>query len=243
MKSIKNLVEYYDELFPVTESKKSFYSDFSKDRSTPLHYLSVQCGTGLLENILAKIGHDVTGIENTEELLRSANLRRRSQLMFIRFFQMDIPEMSKFLGKSFYNVISILNSRLMFFRNRQSIRDFFSDCKKLLASDGVLVIELINFERFDSHGMFNLKLRESVRSKLFTEFICDDNDRVTVSVNVENSSGKILPVLSNEEIYPLTPEEIERFAEESGFKSAEFYADFEKNPFTGNEESFVVMVS
>ena len=89
MKSIKNLVEYYDELFPVSSLKKSFYSEFAKTYKTPVHFLSVDCGTGFLESSLAREGHDVTGIENVEELLQSANLRRRSQLMSIRFFQME----------------------------------------------------------------------------------------------------------------------------------------------------------
>ncbi|MBQ0039926.1 MAG: methyltransferase domain-containing protein [Treponema sp.] len=243
MNAIKNLVEYYDELFPISEAKKSFYQDISKNSKTPVHFLSVNCGTGFLESSLARQGHDVTGIENEEELLQTANLRRRSQLMSIRFFQMQIPDMSKFLGKSFYNVISVLNSRIMFFPGPQAIRNFFSDCKKLLALQGVLVLELINFDAHQHDMMFQLKTRESVRSKLFTEIFKAEDGSSMISANVENSSEKLLPVLKDVPVYPLTPAEIEHFAEEAGFTNAEFYADFDKTPFTGNEESFVVMVS
>ncbi|WP_407397126.1 class I SAM-dependent methyltransferase [Treponema sp.] len=242
MRSIKNLVEYYDELFPVTEAKKSFLSNFAGEFKTPVHFLSIQCGTGLLENHLARQGHDVTGIENAEELLQAANLRRRSQLMFIRFFQMFIPDIAKFLGKSFYNVIYVMNNRLMFFPGAEAIQNFMCDAKKLLAPQGILVFEMVNFEKFGDSKLVTLKTRESVRSKLFTEILTDENGERTVSINVENSSEKILPVLSNVPVYPVTPTELEHFAEKAGFSSAEFYADFEKSPFNGNEESYVVVI-
>lgn len=240
MITIKNLVEYYDELFPTSETRKKFFSDFSEVFNTPVHFLSIDCGTGLLESILAKKGHDVTGIENTE-LLVSANLRRRSQLMSIRFFQMEKEDMSKFLGKSFYNVISVLNSRIIFM-TRDEIKRFFSDCKKLISENGSIILELINFEKLKDQSMIQLPVRESVRSKLFTEIYEAEDGTRTLTSNVENSSGKILPVLKNVPIYPLMPSEIEQFAEEAGFSSAEFYADFEKSEFTGKEERFIVVI-
>ncbi len=242
MRSIKNLVEYYDELFPVTETEKSFFTGFEKEYSTPIHFLSISCGTGLLENFLSKKGHDVTGIENAEELLHAANLRRRSQLMFIRFFQMFIPDMTKFLGKAFYNVIYVLNSRLMFFPGAKEIQDFLNDVKSLLAPNGVVVFEIANFEKYGDSKLFTLPVRESVRSKLFTEVITDEKGKKTININVENSSEKILPVLTNHPVYPVTPAEIEEFAEKAGFSCAEFYADFQKNPFNGNEDSYIVVI-
>ncbi|MCQ2242300.1 class I SAM-dependent methyltransferase [Treponema sp.] len=239
---IKNLVEYYDELFPVTETKKSFFLEFTKSFKPPVHFLSIQCGTGLLENLLSRQGHDVTGIENAEELLQAANLRRRSQLMFIRFFKMLIPDMTKFLGKAFYNVIYVLNNRLMFFPNAESILAFMVDAKKLLAQDGVLVFEVANFEKHGDAKMITLPTRESVRTKLFTEILTDEKGHRTVNINLENSSEKIIPILNGHPVYAVTATEIEEFAEKVGFTSAEFYADFERTPFTGNEDYYVVVI-
>lgn len=242
MRLIKNLVEYYDELFPVTEAKKNFFSDFAKGCNTPVHYLSISCGTGLLENFLSRKGHDVTGVENEEELLHAANLRRRSQLMSIRFFKMFIPDMTKFLGKSFYNIIYVLNSRLMFFPDAKEIQNFLKDAKVLLAPEGKIVLEIFNFEKYENSKFITLPTRESVRSKLFTEVITNERGNKSININVENSSEKILPVLGNYPVYAVSPAEIEHFAETAGFASAEFYADFDRNPFTGNEDFYVVVI-
>lgn len=239
---IQNLVEYYDELFKVSEAQKNLYTELCENFSSPVRFLRVFCGSGLFESSLSKQGHDVTGIENCEELLHTANLRRRNQLMSIRFFQMEAEDMTKFLGKNFYNVVSILNSRLLFLGGREKIQQFFFDCKKLMSSDGFLVIQCINFENKKDETFFQLKCRESMRAKLFSEIMTAQDNSKLFSMNLETGNGKLLPIVKDIPIYPLLPSEIENFAEDAGFKSAEFFADFDKSEFTGNEEQFVVIL-
>ena len=242
MKFIQNLVEYYDELFKVSEAQKKLYTELCENFSSPVRFLRVFCGSGLFESSLSKQGHDVTGIENCDELLHTANLRRRNQLMSIRFFQMEAEDMTKSLGKNFYNVISILNSRLLFLGGREKIRQFFFDCKKLISTDGFLVIQCINFENRKDEKFFQLKCRESMRAKLFSEIMTEQDDSRLFSMNLETGTGKLLPIVKDIPIYPLLPSEIEDFAEDAGFKSAEFFADFDKSEFTGNEEQFIVVL-
>lgn len=242
MKFIQNLVEYYDELFKVSEAQKKLYTELCENFISPVRFLRVFCGSGLFESSLSKQGHDVTGIENCDELLHTANLRRRNQLMSIRFFQMEAEDMTKFLGKNFYNVISILNSRLLFLGGREKIRQFFFDCKKLVSTDGFLVIQCINFENRKDEKFFQLKCRESMRAKLFSEIMTEQDDSKLFSMNLETGTGKLLPIVKDIPIYPLLPYEIEDFAEDAGFKSAEFFADFDKSEFTGNEEQFIVVL-
>lgn len=242
MKFIQNLVEYYDELFKVSEAQKKLYTELCENFSSPVRFLRVFCSSGLFESSLSKQGHDVTGIENCDELLHTANLRRRNQLMSIRFFQMEAEDMTKFLGKNFYNVISILNSRLLFLGGREKIRQFFFDCKKLISTDGFLVIQCINFENRKDEKFFQLKCRESMRAKLFSEIMTEQDGSRLFSMNLETGTGKLLPIVKDIPIYPLLPSEIEDFAEDAGFKSAEFFADFDKSEFTGNEEQFIVVL-
>lgn len=242
MKFIKNLVEYYDELFPVLEPQKALYSEFCSLYSKPLHFLRVCCGSGLFESYLARQGHDVTGLETCEELLRTANLRRRNQLMSIRFFQMHPADMVRFLGKHFYSVISILNSRILFLGGRQEISAFFSDCHKLLVPGGILVIQAVNFENREHEKMIQLPVKESMRARLFSEVVAVSRQERRISMNLETGSGKVMPVVKDLPVYPLLPCEIEEFAESAGFQSAEFYADYDKSEFTGTQDSFVVLL-
>ena len=74
MESIKNLVEYYDELHPVTLAQQTFYETMTQQFPHPAKLLSIGCGTGALCHRLAKDAVDVTGLETQRELLESANL-------------------------------------------------------------------------------------------------------------------------------------------------------------------------
>ena len=242
MRSLKNLVEFYDELYPITESQRKFYAEMLKTYSMPAKVLRIGCGTGLFESNLAKEGYDVTGIDNAEELLASANLRKRNQLMAIRFFQMNAAEMDRFLAKNFYNVISILNDRICFYSTKKELQEFFVLCKNLIAPGGQFVIQLTNFEGLPEKGLIQLPVRESVRTKLFTELSDSPSGARHISLTIENGSGKLIPVIKDIPFYPLLPSEIEAFAEDAGFSIAEFYADFDKNQFTGNEDSYIVII-
>ena len=242
MEAIQNLVEYYDELFPISEAQKKFYAELCQNYSSPQRLLRIGCGAGLFEHLLAREGKDVTGIETAPEILRSANLRRRNQLMSIRFFQMSVSDMTRFLGKGFYNIISCLENRIVFINTKTMLRKFFFDCKQLLAEGGVLVLGLYNYLHFGTRGMATLPTRESLRAKLFTEMQSRENGTQILVQHVENSSGKLLPVLQDVPMYPILPEEIEQFAKEAGFTKIDFFADFGKNPLTEHSETLVAVI-
>lgn len=242
MESIKNVVEYYDELYPISNEQKSFYTELASKYKIPVKFLRVGCGAGLFEHQLAKDGADVTGLEEYPDLIHSANLRRRTQLMSIHYFQMTTLEMTRFLGKGFYNIISILEDRIIFLHDKTLIRKFFFDCKQLLREEGSLVISLNNFSHFNENNS-TLPVRESLRAKMVSKISKQADDSWIINQNIETGNGRILPVFKDEKIYPLKPEEIEQFAKEAGFTKVEFYSNFDKAVFANSDEKIVAVVS
>lgn len=240
MSTIQNIVEYYDELFPVTTVQKKFYDSLVKEYPNPVKFLRIECGTGMFESILAREGYDVTGIESSEELLRSANMRRRSQLMSIHFFQMNYLDMPRFLGKSFYNIISILDDRILFIHDRTLMRKFFHDVKNLLTESGTFIVTLPNFDIMQALPMQKLPTRVSVRAALYTEMWEREDGKHYIKQNLETGNGRMIPILDDAPIYALKSNEVKEFASEAGFKEIRLYSNFEGAPFTGKEDSIVV---
>lgn len=243
MESIQNLVEYYDELYPVTKSQYDFYEDLMKEYSRPVKFLTIGCGTGVMENYLAKQMTDVTGLETIKELLESATRKHRTQLMALRFFKMSTIEMVRFLGKDFYNVISCLNDRIIFIHDKILLRKFFYDCKQLLAENGKIVLQLANYNLYKNKSSVNLPDVDTIRVSLSTKLEFVNQEEYLLSRNIKTGSGKILPVYQKTSVYPVTGQEIEEFAKEAGFTKIEYYADFAKNPFTEQSPSMVVVIS
>ena len=236
-----NISEYYDELFPVTESQKVFFRGYAKEFPMPVKLLRIGCGAGLFEHLLAREGLDVTGIESSPDLLHSANLRRRNQLMSVRFFQMSYLDMCRFLGKGFYNIVYTLESRIIFIHDKTLLRKFFFDVKQLLKEDGMLVIQMYNFDVFNTKHT-ELPEKESLRVKLYSRIYEQDDGKYVFDQNVETGNGRLLPVMEKAPVYPLSRPELEQFAKEAGFSSIEYYAGYDKAPFTGKEESFVAVI-
>jgi len=88
-----------------------------------------------------------------------------------------------------------------------------------------------------------LPTRKSVRSALFTEISSQSDGIWVLNQEVETGNGKMLPVLEDEKIYPLVPDEIKEFAKEAGFQKIELFSDYNRSPFTGKEESLIALVS
>ena len=243
MNNMKNLIEYYDELYPSDESQRKFFMDLLSCYQVPSKFLRIGCGTGNLESFLAKNGIDVTGLDTNKEILESANLRRRFPNMAIRFFQMSTIEMTNFLGKNFYNVIACLNDKLIYLYDENLMKKFFTDCKLLLSNEGSLVLQLYNYNMLNNEKVVKLKIRESNSSKIMEQIVKTESDGFIINQFLENSSEKIIPLLQRQKVFPIVPEQIEKFAKEAGFTKIEFYEDYSKKPFTPESKTVVCLIS
>ena len=238
----QNIAEYYDELYPVTEEQKVFYQKKMILFKKPVKFLQIGCGSGTFEHNLAREGSDVTGIETSQELLESANRKRRTQLMAVRYFQMSSLEMTRFLGKKFYNIISILNGRIVFTHDKTLMKKFFFDCQQLVSENGFLILELPNFENYSELEKIEFPVRESIRASL-KSVIEKRGEKFYLEQILTNSNDKKLDVTQDAPVYLLRPSEIENFALEAGFSKVELYSDFAENPFTEKSQRVVAVVS
>ncbi|MFA6857302.1 MAG: class I SAM-dependent methyltransferase [Treponema sp.] len=242
MEYIQNVVEYYDELYPVTDTQKKFYANIKKSYSMPVKFLQIGCGTGALEHALAQDGSDVTGLEVSKELIAAASLRKRTQLTAVRFFQLSTLDMTRFLGKGFYNVISCLNSRIIFIHDRILLKKFFFDSKVLLSKDGTLVLALFNFHHTEQAAVTQLPELSSIRVKMISSLKKNGTELMYLNQNIETGNGKILKVMDNEEVYPLTKEEIVAFGKDAGYTKFCFYNSFSMDEYTNNSDMLICMM-
>ena len=236
-----NIVEFYDELYPVTEEQKVFYKNLSGKFKAPVKILSIGCGNGSFEHNLARQGSDVTGLETSQELLESANRRRRTQLMSLRFFQMSTLEMGRFLGKHFYNIISVPNGRLIYINHKTLLSKFFYDCRQLVSDDGVILIDIPNFLKYSGNTEIILPDRKSIRTVLHSKIITK-NEQPLFFQELECSSGK-KTITCDAPVYLPVKEEIECLAKENGFSNAEFFSDFSKNAFSKESDRLIALIS
>ena len=230
MEKIQNIVEYYDEVYPVTEEQINFFNEESSCFEKPVRFLRIGCGTGMFEISLAKQGADVTGVEPFKELLDSANRHRRTQLMTVRFFLMSTLEINRFLGKGFYNIISCLDNRIELIDDPILIRKFFFDIKELITKNGKFILKLRNFAKIKK-PVEQLPDISNIRITFKTQIRTLNDGTKLLDQDIVTGNGHTASVFKDTKIYPLSKEEIITFAKEVGFKNFKFYSDFNKNEF------------
>lgn len=239
----QNIAEYYDELYTVSEDQKVFYQKEMSLFHQPVKLLRIGCGTGSFEHTLAKEGADVTGLETSQELLSSANRKSRTQVMSIRYFNMSSLEIGRFLCKGFYNIISILNGRIIFTHDPTLMEKLFYDCHELLSETGHLILNLPNFEKYNFEKPVVLPEQKSIRVSLRTKIIKKDDGICYEYQTIETGNGRILKVTKDAPVYPIKRSEIENFAKKAGFSKIEFYNDFKKAPFSEDSNEIVAVIS
>ncbi|MGI5173281.1 class I SAM-dependent methyltransferase [Treponema sp. OMZ 840] len=217
MEFLENLVEYYDELYPVSDEQVSFFNRFLEQYSSPVKVLRIDCASGAFEHTLARQGFDVTGTDASREFINTAVRRRRTPNAGVRFFQMAPVEIGRFLAKDFYNCIYILEDSLYFIGDEILLRKFFCDCRSVLAFGGALVLHIPGFPA----------VRESIRIKLVSVLEKDEHSGSTLlTQNLERGAAQLVPVRSKTPVFMPPAETILNFAKEAGFSSFLFYSDW-----------------
>ncbi|HZK20529.1 MAG TPA: class I SAM-dependent methyltransferase [Treponemataceae bacterium] len=237
------MIEYYDELYPVSKGQKDFFNNLFTSYKMPTRFLGIGCGTGSFEHDLALLGHDVTGTDTSAEMLESANRRRRMPNTAIRFFLMSTVEMTRFLGSSFYNCIACLNSKIILIHDQTLLRKFFFDCKSLLSENGTLVLQLGNFTLLEDTNTFTLPVQKSIRASLHSTLEETEDEKYLLTQTIDRGDNRFLPILDKAPIQPITPDIINTYAKEAGFSTITYYNGWTQEPFTGEDANIVCLLS
>lgn len=243
MDNFSDYVEYYDELYPISDSLKKYCENLKQKSNFSPRALQIGCNTGTFCFHLARSGWDSTGTETIQPLLDSANTKKRTQLLSIRFFKLSTTEMNKFLGKKFYNAIFCLDGRITLLQNRENLKNFFTDSKTLLADNGQLIISTFNLENFKPNTTVSLADKKTIRVDKTTIINIDQQENAFLTTKLITGSNRISPVFTKQPIFPLTKKDILSFGKDAGFSNINFYRDFDLSPFNEKSDLFIAILS
>lgn len=236
MDLLQNLIEYYDELYPVVDTQKKFFEKVLNTYQMPAKILRIGCATGVFEHYLARLGHDVTGIGSSSAFIDSAVLRRKLPNTAIRFFHMMPTEMTHFLGKNFYNIIASLEGDLCFIYDETLRRKYFYDCHTLLADGGCLIIHTPDIAATRN------STRVSLHSKIKCTSYVSEEDTYTLMQDIVREDGRRISVHEMTKIAPLTCVEIKQLALGAGFTSVECFSCYDLKSLSDNDTATLFVI-
>ncbi|AHC16716.1 class I SAM-dependent methyltransferase [Salinispira pacifica] len=148
----QKISESYEELFPSSQEKLEFVMGFLPEINSS-RVIDIGCATGQMLFQLRKAGiSSGVGIDLDEHMIREGERRlRRENISGIEFHVGDMRHFSEIPGLNNADLISCMGNTLAYLPDSQgpdsdSLDRFLEQCKSLLAAEGILVIQILNYQ-------------------------------------------------------------------------------------------------
>lgn len=242
---IKRWTDFYEELFPADPVQDDFFDSLlaNAQSAQPAKFLSVECGPG---NLSMKLGkkYDVTVTDQFAEFTKIVNEKIVSQGTKINVFNLNPVDISRFLPKNHYDVIACLNYRLIFLKDRGLAKKFMLDAYMMLADGGFLVLDLINFSKYDfSATKIDLPERRCEHATLYSSLIKNtETANYKLFQHIVTAEGTMIEEVKDEVVTPISLETFKTAADEMGFTSIEFFSDYNKTPYSLESDRIICLL-
>ena len=223
-------IELYGNLYEINKAEENFYINLLNEFPQHAKALNVEAGLALLPSKLA-YKYDVTVTDSHEQFIKHILTKQTNSEIQPPTFHIDSADIAKYLGKEFFNVIFSINSRLMFLKNRDAVVSLLKDTMSLLTKNGYVVFDMINFSRYNlENDTFDIPTRKNEKLSLVAHIDHKDGKYfLNQTANITN--GESIEVVKDEEICVLTKDQITEIAKEVGYKSIEYFGDYNRTPY------------
>jgi sarcosine/dimethylglycine N-methyltransferase len=188
--------------------------------------LDAGCGSGFHTILLSQLGLDVTGLDNSDHMLRLAKENSKQYKSNPSFLIGDFTSLNKDLCNRFDGVFCLGNSFVHLLsgaEQQRALRIF----KKYLQPKGFLCIQIINYDKIIRNRRRILADRD-VNGKHITRLYVYNQSTITFKVRVE-SENKCDEYST--ELYPMQSEEFISLLEKERFVNIKIYGDLKFNEY------------
>jgi 2-polyprenyl-3-methyl-5-hydroxy-6-metoxy-1,4-benzoquinol methylase len=224
----ESISAYYDRIFPTDPQAVSFLDGKTGPVS---RVLDIACGTGGYSIALAERGHRVTGVDLDQAMIRAARSKARDPDQAPEFRALDMLAMTGVLEPGFDLAFCIGNSLVHLETDEQILR-LLADCHLLLRPGGVLVLQIINYDRILSEGLTGLPALRDDDLEFLRHYDLDASGREVIfrtELRVGRHENK--RVIQNQiPLRIVTAAQLTRLVREAGFRNLGLSGGFDGRP-------------
>ena len=232
-----HLSDDYDAMIDFENSLKNKTTALSKFIQTKDKYaLDLGCGTGADAIALSKLGLKVDAVDHSEGMLQQAvknSNKFGTKINFIHSSLTDFPITKKEydLTVSLGNTIANLNSIDLEFL----IKKLYNN----LIKDGKIVIQMINYAKLPTTGIFILNTFENDSVSIIRKYNIKPKSIDFIIDKIDKENNNESQIITK--LYPHSEDDFKQLANEMGFK-IESYGSLSKASFVAKESPNLVVV-
>lgn len=237
----EEIAKYYDYIFPVSHETVDFIMTTSG--KPPKYILDVACGTGGYSLEQEKYGYIVTAIDIDKAMIEELKKKAGNLGSKVEYLQAGMLELKEKLQNKSFDVIFCIGNSLVHLDNNKEIDKFLHDAKSILAHNGKLIIQTINYDRIISKNIMSLPviINESVGLRFERYYKYESNVNKVLFKTILSVGDKI----AQNEI-PLTPvkhDEILQMLRSAGFTKINVYGGYNKSVYDKENSYLMVIVA
>lgn len=241
MSFYNEISKYYDKIFPAGEEQLSFIKDAAG--KTAAKILDIACGSGTYSVALAKEGYKVTAVDIEDEMIRKLRVKADNEKVDVKAFVCSMTELEEKLTEK-YRVLFCIGNSLVHLKSLEEIEDALRQMYNLTADDGVVIIQIMNYDRIIKLGL--KELPTIINQEEGIEFIRKydykpELKKIDFNTTLIVKDGNNTKTFKNTvELLPLLSNELTDIVEKVGFKRYEYYGDFKASPY--KEDSYMLVL-
>jgi 2-polyprenyl-3-methyl-5-hydroxy-6-metoxy-1,4-benzoquinol methylase len=234
-----SIATYYQHIFPFNPAQVDFLRHVLPYNGAKV--LDVGCAIGDLSFALTHFGFPTWAFDFDPQMIEIAQNSKQEDSMFPVFEQLDMRLIDDRYPESYFNTVICFGNTLVHLLTDDDILRFLHAAFKVLAPEGKLTIQILNYQYILDHQIQSLPLIDNEhirfeRNYRFTENsqLIDFDTRLTVkSTNVE--------IANSVKLYAICQNRLQELLEEAGFKSIEFFGNFNSQPLTETSLPLIVV--
>lgn len=231
---------YYDIIFPVGKEQLKFLIDVSGE--PPKGILDIACGTGGYSVELAKRGYNLTSVDLDYKMTEEAAKKAKSGSLPMEVIQADMTSLSSYINSK-YDMAFCIGNSLVHLGGLKEIGLFLSEAGKLLKNIGMVVFQIINYDRIIEKGIGKLPdIIDEKKGISFTRLYKYDNNENKIMFNTILKNGERI-IENTIPLFPLKSADLIYLMQENGYCNIHAYGDFEYSPFDRHNSYMLVITA
>ena len=234
-----SIAKYYQHIFPFNPVQIEFLRQVFPYNGARV--LDVGCATGDLPFALSHFGFPTWAFDFDNQMIEIAQNAKQEDAMFPVFEQLDMRLIDQRYPESYFDTVICFGNTLVHLLNDDDIRQFTQAAFKVLAPEGILTIQILNYQHIFDDQIKSLPLieNEHIRFDRKYEFkvgsdLIDFKTKLTVKLSGQEIENSV-------KLYGMRKARLEIILEEAGFTSIEFYGSFNRETLT--ESSIPLIIS
>lgn len=233
-----SISKLYDYIFPLNKAQLKFILDHSKGKD---HILDIGCATGSLSIELSHHKKEVCGIDLNENMIKIAKDKALTHNSKATFNVQDMTKIESAFSDKRFDTITCLGNTLVHLISPRAIESWIKSAQNILSKDGIIIIQIINYDRIIKHQIKSLPTIENEFIKFERIYGLDNIEEKIDFTTILTDKKSNIKTESNVPLFPLTSTLLYKFLDKARCEVIDSFGSFDGSSYSESSQPLIIV--